>query len=45
MGTAKAALDSFKKFVVERYGSKPVIIYFESPVVVDNLTGEVVKDK
>ena len=37
-------IDDFKIRIVERYSSKPSIIYFESPVVVDNLAGEVVKD-
>lgn len=36
--------DDFKKSIVERYGSEPSVTYFESPVVVDNLVGEIVKD-
>lgn len=36
---------SLPQFPVERYSSEPAISYFESPVVVDNLTEEVVKDK
>jgi hypothetical protein len=28
----------------ERYGAQPSVTYFESPVVVDNLTNEVVSD-
>jgi hypothetical protein len=35
--------DEWKKFVVEKYGSEPSITYFESPIIVDNLTGEIVK--
>lgn len=36
--------DDFKTRIVARYGFEPSIIYFQSPVVVDNLTGEVFKD-
>lgn len=36
--------DDFKKSIVERYGSEPSVTYFESPVVVDNLVGEIIKD-
>lgn len=28
--------------ILERYGAVPSVTYFESPVVVDNLTGEIV---
>jgi hypothetical protein len=36
--------DDFKTRIVERYGSELSITYFESQVIVNNLTGEVVKD-
>jgi len=36
--------NEWKKFIFDKYGSKPRITYFESPVVVDNLTGEIIKD-
>lgn len=36
--------DDFKKSIVDRYGSEPSVTYFESPVVVDNLVGEITKD-
>ena len=36
--------DDWKKFIVEKYGSEPFITYFESPMIVDNLAGEIVKD-
>ena len=32
------------QFIKERYGADPVISYFESPVLVDNLTGEISTD-
>jgi hypothetical protein len=28
----------------ERYGAEPVITYFDTPVVVDNATGEINSD-
>lgn len=34
--------DDWKAFVLETYGSRPSVTYFDSPVVVDNLTGEIV---
>ena len=35
----------WKKFIVERYGAEPSVTYFDSPVVVDNLAGEIIKDQ
>lgn len=34
----------WKQFIKERYGAEPVITYYESPVLVDNLTGEISSD-
>ena len=34
----------WKNFVKEKYGSEPTIVYFHSPVIVDNLTKEIIKD-
>lgn len=34
----------WRKMIAERYGSEPVITYFETPVIVDNATGGVVED-
>jgi hypothetical protein len=36
--------EDWKKFVREKYGAPPSVTYFESPVVVDNLTHEIVSD-
>ena len=36
--------DEWKKFIVEKYGSEPSVTYFESPIIVDNLTGEILQD-
>lgn len=41
---ARIYTDEWKKFVAEKYGSEPSIEYFASPVVVDNLAGEILKD-
>ena len=35
----------WQKFIFDKYGSKPSITYFESPVIVDNLAGEILKDE
>ncbi len=34
----------WKNFVKQTYGSEPVVAYFYSPVVVDNLMMEIIKD-
>jgi hypothetical protein len=34
----------WKNFIKEKYGGEPAITYFHSPVVVDNLTREILKD-
>ncbi|MGE5306070.1 MAG: YdhR family protein [Alphaproteobacteria bacterium] len=34
----------WRQFIKERYGAEPVISFFESSVLVDNLTGEIIKD-
>lgn len=34
--------DSWRAFVTEKYNTDPTVTYFDSPVVVDNLTNEIV---
>jgi hypothetical protein len=34
----------WKQMIRERYGAEPVITYFDTPVVVDNLTAEISSD-
>ncbi len=34
----------WRNFVKEKYGAEPSVAYFHSPVVVDNLTREIIKD-
>ena len=36
--------DSWKAFVREKYGTDPSVTYFDSPVVVDNVTHEILTD-
>jgi hypothetical protein len=36
--------DSWKAFVREKYGTEPSLTYLDTPVVVDNLTHEVIAD-
>ncbi len=33
--------DEWKTFVMDKYGTLPSVTYFESPVIVDNTTGEI----
>jgi hypothetical protein len=37
--------DEWKNFILDKYGSKPSVTYFDSPVVVDNLIGEIINDR
>ena len=34
----------WERFVEDKYGCAPSISYFESPVIVDNLSGEIISD-
>ena len=36
--------DEWRTFITDKYGAEPSVTYFESPVVVDNLAGEIIKD-
>ena len=36
--------DAWRAFVTEKYGTAPVVTYMETPVVVDNLTTEILSD-
>ena len=36
--------DEWKKFIKDKYGTAPTVSYFESPVIVDNVTGEIITD-
>jgi len=37
--------DEWKQFVFDKYGVLPSVTYFESPVIVDNVTGQIVADE
>ncbi len=36
--------NDWKKFISDKYGSEPRITYFETPIIVDNVMGEIVRD-
>jgi hypothetical protein len=36
--------DEWKRFIVYKYGAEPSVHYFATPVVVDNLSGEIITD-
>jgi hypothetical protein len=37
--------ESWRAFVREKYGTDPSVVYFETPVVVDNVTHEILADE
>jgi hypothetical protein len=37
--------DAWRAFVREKYGTEPIVTYFESPVVVDNVTQQILIDE
>lgn len=37
--------EGWKDFVREKYGTEPSVTYFDSPVVVDNVTHEMLSDE
>ncbi|MGD9974547.1 MAG: YdhR family protein, partial [Desulfatirhabdiaceae bacterium] len=36
--------DEWKQFIFGKYGALPTVTYFETPVIVDNISGEIVTD-
>lgn len=36
--------EEWEKFIFDKYGTLPSVIYFESPVIVDNVAGEIIAD-
>jgi len=36
--------DQWRAFVTEKYGSEPSVQYFETPVMVDNVAGDIIQD-
>ena len=36
--------DEWRKFIRDKYGAEPSVIYLESPVIVDNAAGEIITD-
>ena len=37
--------EAWRSFVRDKYGTEPTVTYFESPVVVDNVTQQVLSDE
>jgi hypothetical protein len=37
--------ESWRAFVRGKYGTEPVVTYFESPVLVDNVAGQIISDE
>ena len=36
--------EEWKKFILDKYGAPASVAYFETPVIVDNVIGEIVTD-
>ncbi len=36
--------DEWRRFIMDKYSAEPTVQYFQSPVVVDNLNGEILVD-
>ncbi len=36
--------EEWKDFITNKYGAEPSVIYFESPVVVDNISGQILSE-
>jgi len=36
--------DEWKQFILDKYGALPSVVYFESPVIVDNITEKITTD-
>lgn len=36
--------DEWKRFIFDKYGASPSVVYFESPVIVDNVAGKIITD-
>jgi hypothetical protein len=36
--------NDWRKFIADKYGAEPDVRYFATPVIVDNLIGEIVKE-
>jgi hypothetical protein len=37
--------EAWRTFVRDKYGTEPTLTYFESPVVVDNVTEQIISDE
>ena len=37
--------EDWQAFIMQKYGTKPSVTYFASPVIVDNLVGQIIMDE
>ena len=37
--------EDWQAFIMQKYGTKPSVTYFDSPVIVDNLVGKIIMDE
>ena len=42
--TGQLYTDDWQMFIMQKYGTKPSVTYFDSPVIVDNLAGQIITD-
>jgi hypothetical protein len=40
----KLYTDDWQAFIMQKYGTGPSVAYFDSPVIVDNLVGQIIMD-
>jgi len=40
----KLYTDDWQAFIMQKYGMNPSVTYFDSPVIVDNLVGQIILD-
>jgi len=36
--------EEWREFITQKYGAAPSVLYFESPVVVDNISGKILSE-
>ena len=36
--------EDWQAFIMQKYGTEPSVAYFDSPVIVDNLVGQIIMD-
>lgn len=36
--------EDWKRYIRDKYGAEPSVVYFETPIIVDNVIGEIIED-